>query len=185
MLQAVALFLVSGLETAAPKAAGAWYAPAVSSRMIPYPTWLLPHGNVPGVPTVSVLQMPPAVNMDIKVAFETFDMTPGAAGKRFIRNLLLHGGKADARGFTFADCFLRTDEGAVVGPAFGAGGPAPGAVAMPGAAAQALLATQARRARIKGSFEFVTRHLTDEHTSCCRRFDPRTGREWQSPRSKF
>ena len=38
MLQAVALFLASGLETAALKAAGAWYAPAVPSRMTPYPT---------------------------------------------------------------------------------------------------------------------------------------------------
>ena len=38
MLQAVALFLAFGLETAALKAAGAWYAPAVPSRMTPYPT---------------------------------------------------------------------------------------------------------------------------------------------------
>ena len=166
MAQHISLFLALGLEAAALIAAGDRCAPAVPSRIYLYPTWLPPHGKDPGVPTVSLLspewmsQMPPAVNMDIKVLFETYDMTPGATGKRFVRNLLIHGGKADARGFTYADCFLRIDEGAVVGP----GGAAPGAVPMPGAAAQLLAATQARRARIKGSFEYLTRHLTDEHT---------------------
>ena len=47
--------------------------------------------------------------MDIKLQFEQFDMTPGAAGRKFIRNLLLHGGKADAHGYSLADCFLRED----------------------------------------------------------------------------
>ncbi len=31
--------------------------------------------------------------MDIKLSFEQFDMTPGAGGRKFLRNLLLHGGK--------------------------------------------------------------------------------------------
>ena len=120
MAQHISLFLAFGLEVAALTAAGAKYAPAVSSRINLYPTWLPPHGKVPGVPTVSLFmpdwmsQMPPSVNMDIKVAFEMYDMTPGATGKKFIRNLLIHGGKADARGITYADCLLRIDEGAVV-----------------------------------------------------------------------
>ena len=110
-----------------------------------------------------------AVNIDLKVSFELFDMTPGEKGRRFIRNLLSHGGRADARGFSLADAFLRQDEGAIVGPAFaggafGAGGPAPGAVAYPGAAAQLLAAQQHRRARVKNGFEFITRHITDEAT---------------------
>ena len=55
--------------------------------------------------------MPPAVNMDIKVSFELFDMSPGEKGKQFIRNLMVHGGVADDRGFTYADCLLRIDHG--------------------------------------------------------------------------
>ena len=39
--------------------------------------------------------------IDIKLSFEQYDMTPGAAGRKFMRNLLLFGGKADARGFHY------------------------------------------------------------------------------------
>ena len=48
--------------------------------------------------------------VDIKLAFEQFDMMPGAAGKKFQRNLLLNGGSADTQGFSITDCFLRLDD---------------------------------------------------------------------------
>ena len=113
--------------------------------------------------------MPPAVNIDLKVSFELYDMEPGAKGRQFIRNLLLHGGRSDARGFSFADTFLRQDEGGIAGVAFigglpGPGGAAPGAVGLPVAPAQRTIAIQFRRARVKNGFEFITRHLSDEAT---------------------
>ena len=46
--------------------------------------------------------------------FEPFDCIPSDRAKRFRRNLLQHGSKADKFGYTFADCFLRRDQGAVV-----------------------------------------------------------------------
>ena len=57
-----------------------------------------------------------AHTVDIKIQFEQTDMVPGPKGRVFRRNLLVHGGKSDDRGFSHADCFLRRDEGAVVGP---------------------------------------------------------------------
>ena len=51
--------------------------------------------------------------VDIRLAFEQFDMMPGAAGKKFQRNLLLNGGSADTQGFSITDCFLRLDDYAV------------------------------------------------------------------------
>ena len=51
--------------------------------------------------------------VDIKLSFEQFDMMPGAAGKKFQRNLLLYGGSADTQGFSITDCFLRLDDFAV------------------------------------------------------------------------
>ena len=36
------------------------------------------------------------------------------------------GGHADARGYSYADAYLRQDEGAIVGPAFVAGAIGPG-----------------------------------------------------------
>jgi hypothetical protein len=47
--------------------------------------------------------------MDIKIQFDQFDMLPGPAGKRFQRNLLLHGGKTDSQGYSISDCFLHMD----------------------------------------------------------------------------
>ena len=73
-------------------------------------------------------------NVDIKLQFEQFDMMPGSTGKRFQRNLLIHGGKSDTQGFSITDCFLRVDAFAV---AYGQSVvlPAPaGTVAAPGAA---------------------------------------------------
>ena len=46
--------------------------------------------------------------------FEPFDCIPSDRAKRFRRNLLQHGSKADKFGYTLADCFLRRDQGAVV-----------------------------------------------------------------------
>ena len=170
MKQLHVLCLVAlGLERAASEAAGARYAPAVLSRQFLYPTWLSPHGNDARFPRARGAQtarsMPPAINMDIKVSFEVYDMTPGQKGREFLRNLYVHGGKTDSRGFSMADCMLRQDEGAVIGPAFAAGAAAaPNAIAMPANAAQLLDAQQKRRARIKYTFEFITRHICDEHT---------------------
>ena len=48
--------------------------------------------------------------VDIRLAFEQFDMMPGPAGKKFQRNLLLNGGSADTQGFSITDCFLRLDD---------------------------------------------------------------------------
>ena len=90
---------------AASQAAGTLNVPAVSSRMYYLiPTWLPSLlGSEPG-PAPRVQQdrlrqqfrMPPAINVDLKVSFELFDMEPGSKGRTFIRNLLLHGGHADA-----------------------------------------------------------------------------------------
>ncbi len=52
-------------------------------------------------------------SVDIKLAFEFYDMMPGAAGKKFQRNVLLNGGSADTQGFSITDCFLRIDDYAV------------------------------------------------------------------------
>ena len=52
-----------------------------------------------------------ARTVDIKLKFDPTDMTPGAKGRKFRRDVLLHGGKTDARGFSITDCLLRQDEG--------------------------------------------------------------------------
>ena len=54
-----------------------------------------------------------ARTVDIKLQFEAYDMVPGKGGRQFRRNLLLHGGKTDAHGFSYADVFLRIDAHAV------------------------------------------------------------------------
>jgi hypothetical protein len=51
----------------------------------------------------------PTKNVDIKILFPQFNMLPGPAGKRFQRDLLLHGGKTDTQGYSISDCFLRVD----------------------------------------------------------------------------
>ena len=78
--------------------------------------------------------MPVVHNVDIKLSFDQFDMTPGSAGRKFRRNLLLHGGRSDAHGFSMADAFLRLDAHAVQnGQAVQLPAPA-GTLASPGAA---------------------------------------------------
>ena len=44
-----------------------------------------------------------ARTVDIKLKFDPTDMTPGAKGRKFRRDVLLHGGKTDARGFSITD----------------------------------------------------------------------------------
>ena len=59
--------------------------------------------------------MPITHNVDIKLSFEMFDMTPGQSGRAFRRSLLLHGGKSDAHGFSYAwgvDSGVSADGGA-------------------------------------------------------------------------
>ncbi|HAQ68007.1 MAG TPA: hypothetical protein DCR70_09825 [Phycisphaerales bacterium] len=82
--------------------------------------------------------MAAAKNMDIKLLFEQYDMTPGAAGRKFFRNLMLHGGRTDNHGFSLADCFLRVDTHAVqAGQSIDLPPPA-GTLAAPGAVANEL-----------------------------------------------
>ena len=49
-----------------------------------------------------------ARSVDIKLKFDPTDMTPGAKGRKFRRDVLLHGGRTDARGFStcITDCIL-------------------------------------------------------------------------------
>ena len=59
--------------------------------------------------------MPPhAMNIDIKLQFQPTDMVPGENGRKWMRDVLLHGGKADDRGYSLTDCLLRRDEGAML-----------------------------------------------------------------------
>lgn len=109
--------------------------------------------------------------VDIKLSFERFDMTPGEKGREFRRNLLLHGGRTNARGFSYADCFLRLNEGALAGPIAWAAmglanpGPAAGAPAMPpGNNADSRAAESARRALSKEAFRFMVAHIDDKPT---------------------
>ena len=112
--------------------------------------------------------MPPAYNVDIKLSFPQFDMTPGSEGRKFRRNLLLHGGKADAHGFSLADCLLRLDAHAVQrGQPIAMPPPAgvlaaPGAPAPPAAGQPLVTSRQLRRARLKESFRFMVAHISDE-----------------------
>ena len=115
--------------------------------------------------------------VDIKLAFEQFDMMPGATGKKFQRNLLLHGGSADTQGFSITDCFLRLDDYAVQNgqpttlpaPAGTLAAPGAGIPAAPaGNAGQqaAAVAAQhaARKGRLKQSFTFLCSHVSDSST---------------------
>ena len=98
---------------------------------------------------------------DIKLAFEQYDMTPGNPGRRFRRNLLIHGTKSDEAGFSVADTLARSDEGAVDA----AGNPAPGAPTIPAAANTANDKRRALRVtRVKNSFSFLVAHISDEPT---------------------
>ena len=109
-----------------------------------------------------------ARTVDIKVKFDPTDMTPGAKGRKFRRDVLLHGGKTDAPGFSITACILRQDEGAVVGSArgvipggVGAAGAPPGIPPWPaGANAISNQAAACRRARLKDGFTFIVSHMS-------------------------
>ena len=105
-----------------------------------------------------------ARTIDIKIQFEQTDMMAGPAGRVFRTNVLVHGGRSDDRGFSYADAFLRQDEGVVVGPAAGGGVAAPLAVPMPAAAAALAAATRHRRTRLKESFRYLVAHISDPVT---------------------
>ena len=79
----------------------------------------------------------------------------GPIASTFRRSLLQRGSKPDERGFTFADCFLREDEGALV-PGTGVNGippkPQPGAVPI----AEGDGGTIARRAKVRRDKETAT-----------------------------
>ena len=113
-----------------------------------------------------------ARSIDIKLKFDPTDMTPGAKGRKFRRDVLLHGGRTDARGYSITDCILRQDEGALVGPARGivpgavgaAGAPAGLPVFPVGNNAEARQAAACRRARLKDGFTFIVSHVLDENT---------------------
>jgi hypothetical protein len=105
-------------------------------------------------------------NVDIKLSFDRYDMTPGEPGRKFRRNLLLHGGRTNKLGYSYADCFLRKDIGALNGPIEWAAlglpnpGPAVGAPPIPpGNNAQSREATAARRALTKEAFTFMFSHI--------------------------
>ena len=114
--------------------------------------------------------MPITHNVDIKLSFEMFDMTPGQSGRAFRRSLLLHGGKSDTHGFSYADCFLRIDAHAVqrgqpiVVPPGGGVLAAPGAAAAPGGGGPLQTSYQLRRARLKESFRYLVMHISDSAT---------------------
>ena len=100
---------------------------------------------------------------DIKLAFEQYDMTPGNPGRRFRRNLLIHGTKSDEAGFSVADTLARSDEGAVDA----AGNPAPGAPTIPAAANTANDKRRALRVtRVKNSFSFLVADTQQKNTLC-------------------
>ena len=108
--------------------------------------------------------------MDIKLAFEQYDMTPGASGRRFLRNLLLHGGKADTHGYSLADCFLRSDCHAVA-PGQSAALPPPiGTIdsllspAFNFTPAQLIESHRLRRSRLRESFKLIVAHISDDST---------------------
>ena len=101
------------------------------------------------------------ITTDIKLSFEQYDMTPGNPGRRFRRNLLIHGTKSDEAGFSVADTLARSDEGAIDA----AGNPAPGAPTIPAAANTANDKRRALRVtRVKNSFSFLVAHISDEPT---------------------
>ena len=108
--------------------------------------------------------------MDIKLSFEQYDMTPGAGGRKFLRNLLLHGGKADAHGYSLADCLLRSDCHAVATGESVALPPPAAVVYSPLSPPFVFTPTQLieshrlRRARLRESFKLIVAHISDDST---------------------
>ena len=98
-------------------------------------------------------------NVDIKLQFEQTDMTPGPAGRVFMRNVRVHGGKiVDDHGESLADCLMRQDAGAQDA----AGNPIAGLV-IPNGQGQ-LLAMRLRTKRLKASYSYMIAHIHDDAT---------------------
>ena len=107
-------------------------------------------------------------------------MVPGPKGRLFLRNLVMHGGHCDDRGFSFTDCMLREDEGAIApgnarpniaamaNPAAQAAAlvaiQQPGSPNLPAGAAQLTTALKCTRTRHKETFSYICKHIADEHT---------------------
>ena len=90
--------------------------------------------------------------LDIKYDCHPTDGTPGEDFERFKVNAMNAASQADKRGYSLAETWLGTDEG----------GPAAGAPALPvNPAAVVVEATNARRARLKNAYRFITRHCLD------------------------
>ena len=104
-----------------------------------------------------------AHTVDIKVRFERYNMVPGPSCRTFRRNLMHHGGKSDARGYSLWDTLVREDEGAVA-PGTGIFGVAP--VPQPGApviaGAGGVEGTRLHRARVKDAAVFLVQHIDDD-----------------------
>ena len=130
------------------------------------------------LPVCSGSIMPATRNIDIKCLFERYDGIPGPRCRTYRRNLIQHGGRTDARGYSLTDCLLRQDEGALA-PGTGVAGiaavPMPGAPPMPpnpagggaaGAAARARYAAAEadRKKRQKEAASYVILHLDNEDT---------------------
>lgn len=97
--------------------------------------------------------------IDIKLMFEQTDMVPGPKGRIFRRNVLLHGGTTDDRGYSYSDHLLRQDEGALDIN----GNPVVGAPALP-AGAGAAAARRAYDKRKKESYTYLVKHIACEST---------------------
>ena len=85
----------------------------------------------------------------------------GPIASTFRRSLLQRGSKPDERGFTFADCFLREDEGALV-PGTGVNGipPKPQPRAVPIAEGDdGTIARRAKARRDKETATLILQHL--------------------------
>ena len=97
-----------------------------------------------------------AHTVDIKIAFERYNMVPGPGCRTFRRNLMQHGGKSDSRGYSIWDTLMREDEGAIA-PGTGIFGvaavPQPGAPVLAGAGAAE--GTRLHRGRVKDSAVFL------------------------------
>ena len=90
--------------------------------------------------------------LDIKYDCHPTDGTPGEDFERFKVNAMNAASQADKRGYSLAETWLGTDEG----------GTAAGAPALPvNPAAIVVEATNARRARQKNAYQFITRHCLD------------------------
>ena len=109
-------------------------------------------------------------SVDIKLSFEQYDMVPGQGARKFRRNLIIYGGKADSMGYSLADCLLRIDGHAVQRgqnvqlPPPGGVLAAPGAGPVPGGGGPLQVSYQTRRTRLKESYRFVLMHISDETT---------------------